>query len=303
MNNKGYIRLYRKILDNPVVNKDNDHLSVFIYLLLTANHSEKKVIFNGNQITLKPGQLVTGRKNIAECCHVSESKVERILSKLESEQQIEQQKSTKKRVISVLNWGIYQKSEQQSEQQTNDEWTTKFGKSEQQKNSTKPLFIGACEEIPLKSEQQKLLKVNNKRTTKLSKSEQQNLLKKCLFIGPREEQCSKSEQQKLTKVNTNNNEYNSYYYCYLENNYARAISSIEIEVLDDLLKLYDAGLVKEAIKQSVIMNRKNLNYVKGILRNWKSEGVKTKKDLEKVEEKEEPIEIFDYDWLNDSNEY
>ena len=53
------------------------------------------------------------------------------------------------------------------------------------------------------------------------------------------------------------------------------------------------------------MNRKNLNYVKGILKNWKSEGKNTVDDLKNTEREDnqisnELIELFDSDWLNDS---
>ena len=82
---------------------------------------------------LKPGQLITGRKSIALALHIDESKVERILKSLKSEQQIEQQTSSKNRLISITNWEFYQQSEQQNEQQVNNKRTT----SEQQVNTNK----------------------------------------------------------------------------------------------------------------------------------------------------------------------
>ena len=109
----GYIKLYRKLLDNPVVCKDPDHLAVWIYLLLNATHKQKKMMFEGKSITLNPGQLITGRKSISSQIKVSESKVQRVLKLLESEQQIEQQTTPRNRLITVLSWTDYQTSEQQ----------------------------------------------------------------------------------------------------------------------------------------------------------------------------------------------
>lgn len=129
----GWIKLHRKILDNPTVCQNPDFLAVWIYLLLNATHSEIKVIFNGNEISLMPGQLITGRKTISEIMKVEESKVQRILKKLENAHQIEQQTSTKNRLITILNWESYQQSEQQNEQQVNNKRTT----SEQQVNTNK----------------------------------------------------------------------------------------------------------------------------------------------------------------------
>lgn len=130
---QGWIKLYRKMLKNPVVCKDGDHLAVWVYLLLNATHEEYPMLFKGEKIILKPGQLITGRKSISMKLNVSESKVQRILNFLKSEQQIEQQISNKNRLITILNWSEYQSCEQQDEQQVNNNRTT----SEQQVNTNK----------------------------------------------------------------------------------------------------------------------------------------------------------------------
>lgn len=133
--NNGWVKLHRKMLDNPVVMKDPDHLAVWIYLLLNASHAEYPVLFKGKKIMLKPGQLVTGRKSIASTLHISESKVTRVLEMLKNEHQIEQQTSNKNRLVSIVNWDFYQQSEQQIEQQVNNNWTT----TEQQVNTNKKI--------------------------------------------------------------------------------------------------------------------------------------------------------------------
>lgn len=127
----GWISLHRKILDNPIICKDTDYFSIWCYLLLNATHKEQRKEFNGKTITLEKGQLITGRKAISVKFNISESKVQRVLKRLEIEQQIEQQTSTKNRLISILNWSSYQDSEQQNEQQVNNKRTT----SEQQVNT------------------------------------------------------------------------------------------------------------------------------------------------------------------------
>lgn len=78
MENEGYIKLYRKVLSNPIICKDSDYFSVWIYLLLNATHSEYDVIFKNERITLKAGQLITGRKVIAKKFNIDENKVQRI---------------------------------------------------------------------------------------------------------------------------------------------------------------------------------------------------------------------------------
>lgn len=113
MDNKGWIKLHRKVLDNPVVCRDAEHLAVWMYLLLEATHDNIDKMFAGRRTTLKPGELITGRKVISVKLNISESKVQRILKRFEIEQQIEQQTSTTSRRISIQNWSEYQEGEQQ----------------------------------------------------------------------------------------------------------------------------------------------------------------------------------------------
>lgn len=131
MSGKGWISIHRKMLDNPIVCKDSDHMAVWVYLLLNATHTEYPALFSGNKITLQPGQLLTGRKSISEKLNISESKVQRILKTFENEQQIEQQNGNKNRLITVVSWSEYQDSEHQNEQQLNNKRTT----TEQQVNT------------------------------------------------------------------------------------------------------------------------------------------------------------------------
>ena len=124
----GWIKLYRSTLENPIVCKDTEFFAIWCYLLLNATHQETPTIFNGIKTILKPGQLIIGRKAISNHfggkSTLSESKVQRVLKTLEIEHQIEQQTSNKNRLITVLNWELYQDVEQQTEQRVNNKRTT-----------------------------------------------------------------------------------------------------------------------------------------------------------------------------------
>ena len=120
----GWIKMYRKVEKNPIVCKDNDYFRVWHHLLYNANHTPQSAIFKKQKIKVLPGQFVTGRKLIATACCVSEFKVERILKWFENDQQIEQQKTNKGRLITIVNWNKYQNCEQQNTQQMHKENTT-----------------------------------------------------------------------------------------------------------------------------------------------------------------------------------
>ncbi len=121
MNNFGWVKLHRRILDNPIHLK-GEWFSIWIHLLLLASHDDHSFIWNGQSQVIKSGQLLTGRKELAKQCGVSESMVERVLKYLEIEHQIEQQKTTKYRVITILNWDKYQTKDTKSDnKRTTDE--------------------------------------------------------------------------------------------------------------------------------------------------------------------------------------
>ena len=126
----GWVKIHRKVLDNPIVCKDSDYLAVWVYLLLNATHKEYEVLFKGAKVTLGVGSLVTGRLKIAKTLNVNEYKVERILKCFENEHQIAQQTSNKNRIITVLNWNKYQIDAQQNEQQLHNNCTTTAHKQE-----------------------------------------------------------------------------------------------------------------------------------------------------------------------------
>lgn len=134
----GYLRLYRSTA-NKGWYKKSEYVHLWIHILIKANHSEKEFFFNGASVKVNPGEFITGRKQLQEETGIHESKIERILTYLEKiEHQIEQQKTTKNRVIRVLNWENYQNTkntEQQIEQQLNNNCTT----NEQQLNTTNKL--------------------------------------------------------------------------------------------------------------------------------------------------------------------
>lgn len=122
---EGWIKLHRKLSEKAFYRKDSSMVHLWIHLLICANHAEREEYFAGKKIICNPGQFTTGRKQLSVATGINESKIERILLKLAKiEQQIEQQKSSTNRLISILNWKEYQESEQPFEQQVNNDRTT-----------------------------------------------------------------------------------------------------------------------------------------------------------------------------------
>jgi len=123
----GWIKLHRKILDNPIIMKDADHLAVWMYLLLNATHAEYPALFRGKKIMLQPGQLITGCISIGKQLSITESKVRRTLNDFISDGQIDRQTSNKNSLITVLNWDLYQNCDGQNDNLATDKRRTSDG--------------------------------------------------------------------------------------------------------------------------------------------------------------------------------
>jgi hypothetical protein len=113
----GWISVHRKLLDTGLSRKP-PYFSVWMHILLMANHKEHRFIWNNEEVTLLPGQLLTGLDALSKKSGVPRSTVRRILTFLENEKQIETQITNKFRIITILNWQKYQKPETQNETPT-----------------------------------------------------------------------------------------------------------------------------------------------------------------------------------------
>ena len=104
-------------------------------------------------------------------------------------------------------------------------------------------------------------------------------------------------------------------YNYVESNFGRSLSPIELEKIGLWSSEYKDEILKYAI-QIAVMNRKaTFAYVEGILKNWKAKGFETLDEIkendlygvfathkkEKSSEPEIDTEIFDYNWLEDDD--
>ncbi len=90
---------------------------------------------NGKIILIKEGQLLTGRKQLSEATGIAESTIEDILRVFETEEQIRQQKTTKYRLITIVNWKDYQESDSKPTAARQQADTNKNEKNEKNINS------------------------------------------------------------------------------------------------------------------------------------------------------------------------
>ena len=110
---RGYVKLWRRLEDNPLF-LDPDALALWIRMLLKATHKPMDGFFNGQRITLQPGQFISGRNRMATESGVQSDKVGRLWRRMVSAQQITQQNDNRSSLISITKWENYQAGAQQN---------------------------------------------------------------------------------------------------------------------------------------------------------------------------------------------
>ena len=110
MAEKGWIKTYRQIQDCWIwkVNEPFDRRSAWLDLLLSANHKDVKLLFNGNLIDVKRGQLITSVRNLANKWQWSKDRVLKFLRVLEGDTMIERDSDNHRTLITIVNYGVYQ---------------------------------------------------------------------------------------------------------------------------------------------------------------------------------------------------
>ena len=129
---EGWIKLHRKLIENPIFLKP-ELLQLFIYCLLKANHEAQKIIFNGQEIEIKIGQFITGRNAMAKDLKQNPITTYKRLKILENLKILNIKSNNKFSVVTVVNYGLYQSEEIKRNTKRNNKGTTR----EQQGNTNK----------------------------------------------------------------------------------------------------------------------------------------------------------------------
>lgn len=106
----GYIKLHRSLLDCFLWDSEEKHnkRSAWIDLLLLANHSEKKTLFDNEVLIINRGQYLTSIRKLANRWGWSVNTTKSYLDLLESDGMIRRKSTTKCTLIDIVNYEKYQ---------------------------------------------------------------------------------------------------------------------------------------------------------------------------------------------------
>ena len=105
----GWIKLHRDIQEHWLWEDEPfSRGQAFIDLLMEVNHEDKKKLFNGELIEIKRGSKITSLRQLSERWKWSTKKVKKFLEQLEKDEMITFKSDTKKTLITIENYSVYQ---------------------------------------------------------------------------------------------------------------------------------------------------------------------------------------------------
>ena len=153
--NKTYIKLYRKVMDNAIfLELPYDRWHAFEFLILKARRFPTVTILKGKPIKLEVGQLICGEDKLASKWGWSRGKVKRYLDMLENLGMIKKNGTPYGTLITVENYTKYQGECSYSDTSLDTTDGTSDGthkknvkKDKNVKNVKKDIYIGVPDEL------------------------------------------------------------------------------------------------------------------------------------------------------------
>ena len=109
MSEIGWIKLHRKIRENPFWEEQPfDKARAWIDLILSANHDPNKFLLGNEMVSVDRGSFITSEKKLMAKWGWSKSKVRAFLSLLEKQSMIVKKTDSKKTILEIQNYSIYQ---------------------------------------------------------------------------------------------------------------------------------------------------------------------------------------------------
>ncbi|WP_323703514.1 DnaD domain protein [Mammaliicoccus sp. Dog046] len=133
--NLGWISLHRSIQNHWLFQEDRkfSKFEAWIDLILIANHKDGKVMHDGQLIDVKRGQKLTSLRKLGNQWNWSITKVDKFLNILHEDGMIVLKKDTKKTLVTIVNYDVYQNIDLEKRQRSDTKKNQKEIKKESEK--------------------------------------------------------------------------------------------------------------------------------------------------------------------------
>lgn len=135
----GWISLHRSIEKHWLYEEKRkfSRFEAWVDLLLMVNHSDNKTMIDGKLVTVKRGQRITSLRKLGDRWNWSLTKVDAFLKLLEEDKMIVLKKDTKKTLVTIVNYDIYQNNDLEKRHRKDSEKTVKEHRKDSEKTQKK----------------------------------------------------------------------------------------------------------------------------------------------------------------------
>lgn len=277
LSKKGWISIHRKIQDHWLWrDKPFSKGQAWIDILMMVNHEDNKILIDNELMEVKRGSCITSIRQLCEKWGWSNTKVRNFLNLLAKDNMLIVQSDTKKTILTVVNYSNYQ--------DINDT-----------KNDTH--FLKTRDIEPKKTTD--TLKNND------AKNDGEYIDNNSIAgeMNDRKNDGETTEKRhendtKTTLTHTNNNDNNdNNTVCMYSENLKEVVKLLEknigvmppilIDEINEYSKIFDVAMFNEAVKIAANRKKRHVNYVLGILKQWKDNNIITIDDLQAFRKEKE----------------
>lgn len=241
MANSGYIKLYKKFTHWEWYDDINTKI-LFIHLLLTVNWKDS--LWHG--IVIPRGSKITSYAKLSKEVGISIQQTRRAIFNLQTTHEITLVSTHSYTIINVLKYGTYQINEKNATQLAT-QMTTPTQQASNTQSNTNSTTIEELKE--LKALKKTLLINNNCENSGIEIDEDVKKIEDALY----------HEENWLNEINL---------FDLFETEFARPITQREMEMIYDWKNKYEQKLVVLALREAIIYQKINFDYIGRILFDW-----------------------------------
>ncbi|ENZ4726041.1 DnaD domain protein [Listeria monocytogenes] len=143
----GWVKLHRDLKEKPIWRSSTpEQKTILVTLLMMANHKENEWEWMGKPFKAKPGEFVTSIKSITEECGkgISSQNVRTALKRFENYGFLTKESTKVNTLINIVNWGVYQESENKPNTLANNQLTNDSQTANKQLTTNKNVRTKEC---------------------------------------------------------------------------------------------------------------------------------------------------------------
>ena len=221
----GFFKMWRELFIKPIwLDSTPEQKTILITLLAMANYNGNEWEWKGKRYKADKGQFVTSLDSIAKNCGkgVTQQNVRTALKRFEKYEFLTNESTNKNRLITILNWHVYQQSDNDTNKQPNKQLTSNSQATNKQLTTieeVKKLRSKEIKDIEQFFEKAWSLYPKKKGKGQVSKTQKQKLEKVGLEELTKAIERYKKENTDIQFVHNGSTFFNSIYIDYLDANY------------------------------------------------------------------------------------